>query len=239
MIRLEPVNEKTFFPVVRMKLSPEQSQFVASNVMSLAQAWLYYDAARPFAVLNETGEVVGFIMLDWDENERTAGIWRFMIAEEHQGKGYGKAALSEAVRLIRESGRFDMAHLSYVPGNEKAQNLYRSVGFVETGELDGDEVVMRLVLTDDPKLGFRVPNDDEELEDMLTFLENQRQKGVSIPAALLKDALAKAVDERKALRLTILGETVGVYCEGELLLADEHKHRLDEAQRIIQNFTNV
>jgi diamine N-acetyltransferase len=33
--------------------------------------------------------------------------------------------------------------LSYAPDNAVARTLYRSLGFIETGEADGDEVVAR------------------------------------------------------------------------------------------------
>lgn len=35
---------------------------------------------------------------------------------------------------------------SFVPGNNVAKGLYLSVGFVETGELDGDELVAKYEL---------------------------------------------------------------------------------------------
>ncbi len=147
MIRLELVSENTFFPVLRLKVSTEQEKYVSSNLVSLAQAWLYYDKAKPYAILDDD-TVVGFLMLDWDEEERTVGIWRFMIGADYQGKGYGRAALTQAINMIRDTGKFDMVYLGYVPGNEVAEKLYYSLGFKDSNERDGDEIILKLSLTD-------------------------------------------------------------------------------------------
>ena len=147
MIRLELVSENTFFPVLRLKVSTEQEKYVSSNLVSLAQAWLYYDKAKPYAIMDDD-TVVGFLMLDWDEEERTVGIWRFMIGADYQGKGYGRAALTQAINMIRDTGKFDMVYLGYVPGNEVAEKLYYSLGFKDSNERDGDEIILKLSLTD-------------------------------------------------------------------------------------------
>jgi len=47
-----------------------------------------------------------------------------------------------AVDWIVRERKVDKVRLSVVPSNEKARGLYRSAGFVETGELDDGEVVM-------------------------------------------------------------------------------------------------
>ena len=234
MITLERVSEKTFIPVLRMKLPPEQERFVASNAVSLAQAWLYYDQAKPFAVLKD-GEAVGFLMLDWDENERTCGIWRLMIAPEHQKKGCGRAAMEKALKLIRESGRFDLVHLSFVPGNEAAKRLYASLGFVETGETDEDEIVMVLPLTDRPGIGFR-PAEEDDLAELWELIESEREKNTALPPFFSEDALIAAVLNGEVLRLTLMGKTVGLFWRGALLLADEHRSRLPEAQEAVRRY---
>lgn len=82
MIRLEKINEENFYKIVKMKVSADQEKFVATNVYSLAQAWLYSSFARPFAIMNKE-EPVSFLMMGWEEEKRTASIWRFMIEENN------------------------------------------------------------------------------------------------------------------------------------------------------------
>ncbi len=145
MIALKKVDEDNFRKVVGIKLNEEQSKFVATNVYSIAQAWIYPEVARPFAIYNDE-EVIGFMMIAWDEEEREASIWRFMIAEEHQNKGYGRKAMECALNIIKESNKFDYVSLDYVPGNDAGKHLYESLGFKETGEIEDDEIVMKLDL---------------------------------------------------------------------------------------------
>lgn len=146
MVELRTITRENHWAIINMKLPPEQ-KFVAPNAVSLAQAWVFYDVARPFAIYNDE-ELVGFLMLEWDEKAREVGIWRFMIAQEHQQKGYGTQAMERAIEMIRaEAEKFDVIYLSYVPGNEIAKRLYEKMGFRETGEVDEEgEIIMAINL---------------------------------------------------------------------------------------------
>lgn len=145
MISLRKVDKENFGKVVGMKLVNGGEEFVASNVYSLAQAWLFYEEARPFAIYKDE-EIIGFMMLEWYEKGREAGIWRFMIAEEQQGKGYGTEAMKVAIEMIKAEDKFDYISLSYVPGNEAGQHVYEKLGFKATGEIDDGEIIMKLDL---------------------------------------------------------------------------------------------
>ena len=108
----------------------------------------------PFAIyLND--KVIGFTMIGYKpaENELSAdpcyAIFRFMIALEHQDKGYGKQALAKVIEKIREFpyGEAKAVFLSTKEGNHIGRKLFSSAGFVETGELDEDgDALMRLEL---------------------------------------------------------------------------------------------
>lgn len=145
MISLRKVDKDSFRKVVDMKLMNGGQEFVAANVYSLAQAWLFYDIARPLAIYWDE-EVIGFMMLEWDEKEREAGIWRFMISEEHQGKGYGTAAMKAAIEIIKNENKFDCVVLSCVPANDGGKHVYEKLGFKATGEIDDGEIIMKLDL---------------------------------------------------------------------------------------------
>lgn len=229
MITLEKVNKHNFKKIIDMKLPPDQACFVASNVVSLAQAWLYYEEARPFAIC-EGKEVVGFVMLDWDEGERTVGIWRFMIGSQYQQKGYGKKALEIIIKLVREEGKFDLIYLDYVSNNTIARELYHSLGFMENGEVEDDEIVMTLPLTNEPKVGM-VTADQEDIDDFLKLIENEKKEGTSIPKEFQdEDFIRKAVEDSKVKRFTIMGETIGLAMEDTLLINKESQSFLYEAQ---------
>ncbi len=232
MITLERVSERTFEQLMDMELPPEQDKFVAPNIYSLAQAWLYYENARPFAIC-EDGAPVGFLMLDWDEDERTVGLWRFMIAHEQQNKGYGRQALEAFLALARAEGKFDLAHLDYMPGNVVARKLYYSLGFRENGKVEDGEIIMTLPLTDAPKLGH-TRADEDDVEEIAAFARDEKAAGGELPAVFADEAaLAQAVKNGDVTRLTLMGDTVGIFMDGRLLLGRAHQDRLAEARALL------
>lgn len=145
MIQLREVDENNFYECINLKVKDEQNKYVAKNTYSLAQAWLYYSVTRPFAIYyNDT--MVGFVMLEYDEVEKECGIWRFMIDERYQNKGYGKEAMEAVLKYIKSNPVFELIYLSFKPENIIAEKLYRNFGFVPTGEIDDGEIVMILKL---------------------------------------------------------------------------------------------
>ncbi len=144
MIQFKAITEDNFSEIVHMK-RPEGETFVAANVYSLAQAWLFREAGDvyPFAIC-EGDKVVGFMMLDEDLEERCLVIWRVLIAEESLGRGYGTEALRQIIQLARESGKYDFMILDCHPENRRAWHVYEKVGFCATGEEENGECIMRL-----------------------------------------------------------------------------------------------
>lgn len=144
MIRLVPVDQSNYADCLKLKVADHQKSFVAANVYSLAQAYVFNKVARPLVIYS--GDVmVGFAMLEIDPEKNDFFLWRFMIDERHQGKGYGRAALRQIIDLFKAEGAKKIG-LSYEPDNQVAETLYRSCGFLQTGEMDGDEIVMALTL---------------------------------------------------------------------------------------------
>ena len=143
MVELREITRNNFDDCIKLKVSEAQKEFVATNIYSLAQAWVYYKTAFPFAIYAENN-LVGFIMAGYYEPQNRYNIWRFMIDERYQSKGYGKAALLLAISYLKEEHGAREIFLSVVPENTAAKNLYHRIGFQLTGEMSGSEVVMRL-----------------------------------------------------------------------------------------------
>ena len=144
-MELRAIAEQNYQKILDLSTGAGQEKFVTANLYSLAHAWVFQKTARPYA-LYEGEEPVGFIMFDWRPAEKTAEIWRFMIDYRHQGKGYGRRAMELALEKIRRAGLFCRVQLYCVPGNEKAQVLYRSLEFRETGSTLDGEIQMELIL---------------------------------------------------------------------------------------------
>lgn len=122
---------------------------VAPNQKSMAQAAVHAEAWPRGIVVD--GVLVGFLMLH-DPSLATApgepefSLWRLMIDREHQGKGYGAAAVHALIGHVRTRPGAEALYLSYVQGTDAAERFYRRLGFVPTGAIDDGEVVMRLAL---------------------------------------------------------------------------------------------
>jgi len=88
--------------------------------------------------------MVGFLMHALDPDDNGRWLYRLMIDRQHQGLGYGRAALRALLVYLRGlSGGPDIT-LGVAPENIGARNLYASEGFLETGEVLDGELVMRL-----------------------------------------------------------------------------------------------
>jgi diamine N-acetyltransferase len=152
MPEIRSVTKDNWKELIRLKVREEQTHFVASNLYSIAEAqfgddyeghWdLYpfgiYDGDRP----------VGFLMYgcNFEHPQQQVFIQRLMVDENHQGKGYGRFGMEKMLELFRGDVRIQEVGISYEPENEAARTLYASLGFEETGEVVGSEVVAILRL---------------------------------------------------------------------------------------------
>ena len=124
-----------------LEVAPEQRDFVAPVARYLCLCH-YGDVWQPLAVYLD-GEVVGFVMWAVDPVDNCGWIGGLVIDQARQRKGYGRATVKALTRRLLESGGCSSCALSYSPENAAARALYASLGFVETGEIEGDEVVAR------------------------------------------------------------------------------------------------
>ncbi|WP_246658436.1 GNAT family N-acetyltransferase [Rhizobium sp. FKY42] len=143
-IQLSPVTADLVPKLLELRLRQDQVRMVASVVDSLEEAETDEDA-RPRAVLHD-GEPVGFLMYDATSADDVAQLYRFIIDERQQGKGFGRAALSAVIAEIRREPHVSKISICYEPENRAARQLYLSAGFVETGLDEDGEMIAHLVL---------------------------------------------------------------------------------------------
>jgi diamine N-acetyltransferase len=142
-VSLRPVDAGSWRDVARLTVAPGQERFVAAPTYYLALCG-YGDVWQPMSVQDSaSGEAVGFLMWGIDDADGSCWLGGVLVDAAHQGRGVGRAAVVEALRVLRP--RVDCAGfaLAYHPDNTVARSLYASLGFVETGEVDDDEVVAR------------------------------------------------------------------------------------------------
>jgi diamine N-acetyltransferase len=144
-VTLRDVTAETMRAVCDLEVRPAQREFVAPNVMSIAQA--YFEPRAWFRAVYADETPVGFVMVHEDPDVPRCFLWRFMIAADHQSKGYGRRALDLVVERLRARNLYEQLLSSYVPGDDGPGAFYLAYGFVETGETTHGEVVIRLPLS--------------------------------------------------------------------------------------------
>lgn len=149
-ISLREITADTVRAVTKLSVREDQTRFVASNAVSLAQALFAPEAW--YRAIYAGDEPVGFVML-YDESLRlpppvspAVGVWRFMIDCKHQRQGIGSAALKLIISNMRSKGLFKELELSYLPDSGSPEPFYRQLGFIATGRIDDGEIVMALPL---------------------------------------------------------------------------------------------
>lgn len=144
MIQLKEINESNFRDCIRLNVSENQKTFVATNVYSIAQAYIHYGSAFPYGIYQDD-KMVGFVMLGHNKEDQEFWLWRFMIDEAFQNFGIGTKAVQLALEKFKEMGATEV-YLSYEPENHIADALYRKFGWLPTGKIEEGEIVMLLKL---------------------------------------------------------------------------------------------
>ncbi len=135
-VTLRDITGDNYFQVLELKISPEQeaAKFVAPVVRSLADAWYYRDEGITYPkAIYAKEDLVGFIMYDLDTEEQQVFIWRFLIDQRYQGKGYGRQTIEAVVEMAKEQAQMTKVVADYVDGNEPMKKILLDLGFEETG----------------------------------------------------------------------------------------------------------
>jgi diamine N-acetyltransferase len=149
MISLRPITDANRQEVEALRVSPAQEQFVSDVVESLQEAAEYPGAHAMYWAVYAEETPVGFVMIA-DEVDSPDYIpqflWKLLIDERHQGRGYGKATLDLIVEYFRGLPGVEAVTTSAVPGEGSPVTFYERYGFVRTGEIDDGEIVLRLTI---------------------------------------------------------------------------------------------
>ena len=156
MVQLEQITKENIDAVLALDVNEDQKGFVSSTAESLAQAYAYSATAFPFAV-SDDGRIVGFIMMGFYEEKNYYTLWKLLIDRKnyytlwkllidrkYQHRGYGRKALELGIAFLKEWYGVSAVFTGVSPGNTAAKNLYRSMGFRETGLFENNMEEMRL-----------------------------------------------------------------------------------------------
>ncbi len=150
MFTLRPLDASNREEVLALRVSEEQLRYVSSVEASLLEAEEEPDGRAIQWALYADETPVGFVMI----SDEVGGpgyisqyLWKLLIDERHQGKGYGTAALDLVADYFRGRPGVEVMWTSAGQGEGSPIPFYERYGFVRTGEIVfDDEVLLRLDL---------------------------------------------------------------------------------------------
>ena len=147
-VLLRPVDAQNWRACAALQVAGDQMEFVSpvSYYLSLCH---YGGVWHPLAAYSGA-EVVGFAMWAVDPADGSGWVGGLTIDRPRQRQGLGRAMLEALLTWLRDEQGCTSAALSYHAGNTWARGLYASLGFVETGEMEDDELVARRPLPSKP-----------------------------------------------------------------------------------------
>jgi diamine N-acetyltransferase len=151
-VTLDEISDGNRAAVLALRVAPGQEQFVSSVPESLAEAAEYPQARPWYRAVVADGTPVGFVVVSWNAEPDPPEIigpwflWKLLIDERFQGRGYGAEVVRQVAELVRAEGAAELL-TSYVPQHGGPAGFYERLGFVPTGDVDeAGEVIMRLAL---------------------------------------------------------------------------------------------
>ena len=152
-ISLRRITRRNYREITKLEVKPEQRFLIASNAVSMADAYFYKEAWMRAIYLGKIP--IGFVMLGDNALKYKIikhfkpflYIWRFMIADKHQDRGYGQEAMQKVTKHVKSKYNAKQLIVYTLPENKKALEFYKRLGFEPTGnKLKVGDLELRLNL---------------------------------------------------------------------------------------------
>jgi diamine N-acetyltransferase len=144
---LEPVSRSNVRQVCSLRVAPHQEPFVSPNAESLAEAYVVAEAVP--RALRVDDALVGFVMLYDSPGEPALEVWRLMLDAQHQGRGFGRAAVEAVLAYARARPQTRVLTVGAEEGKGGPAGFYERLGFRRTGEVrHGSEIRYELPITE-------------------------------------------------------------------------------------------
>jgi diamine N-acetyltransferase len=149
VVSLRPLTDSNRQAAEALRVSPGQERFVSSVPESLREAAEHPDARPLYWVVHAGDTPVGFVMIA-DEVDNPEYIphylWKLLIDERYQRRGFGTATLDLIVEYFRGRPGVEVLTTSAGQGEGSPITFYERYGFKRTGEVRFDEVMLQLTL---------------------------------------------------------------------------------------------
>ena len=149
MVSLRPITDTNREAVEALAVTPDQKRFVSGVRESILEAakepegralyWAIYDEETP----------VGFVMIADEVGSPdyiAHFLWKLLIDERYQRRGLGTATLDLIVEYFRNRGVGEM-WTSVGQGEGSPLTFYEGYGFKQTGDVHGNEILLRLEIS--------------------------------------------------------------------------------------------
>jgi diamine N-acetyltransferase len=138
--------------VEALAVTDEQTHYVAGVTASITEAARTPNAAPWYRAVYDDETPVGFVMISdgiTPENMKSPDfrgpyfLWRLLIDQRHQGRGYGAATIALVIDYLRTAhDDAEVLLTSCVPGPATPLDFYLGQGFHRTGEIHDNEIVL-------------------------------------------------------------------------------------------------
>nr|WP_285841627.1 GNAT family N-acetyltransferase [Psychrobacillus sp. MER TA 171] len=141
MVELRKINEDNYEECLNLHITDTNVDYVDTVAWSLAEAWVFYDDSRPFAIYADN-VMVGYVLMYVGENNPQ--IINFMIDSRYQKRGYGSAAARLCIEYLWKEYNASRISLPVNQENITAQKFWSNIGFEITRNMENGYHYMRL-----------------------------------------------------------------------------------------------
>lgn len=147
---LKEITKENWAECINLSLKLEQGGLVAPNSYRFEE----FKAEPTFVQVGiyHKDVMVGYAMYGVDPDDGHYWIFRLMIDEAHQRKGFAKAGLALIIQRLRAMPDCDAIYVGYRPENFVASALYGSFNFARTGQMLCGEYICKLDATHEESL---------------------------------------------------------------------------------------
>lgn len=149
VVSLRGITDENRDAVEALAVAADQRRFVSGVRESILEAAVEPDAQALFWAIYAEELPVGFVMIADEVGSPDyipQYLWKLLIDERHQRRGFGTATLDLIVEYFRERGRSAMS-TSAGQGEGSPVTFYERYGFERTGDSHGDEIMLRLEIS--------------------------------------------------------------------------------------------
>lgn len=150
-MELVKVNEKNFAEIIGLKTKAEKKGYVDSALYSIAECFVDKNHMEAFGIYNDK-EIYGFVSIYFEKN--FGQIINFFIEDNYQNKGYGGKIVEKLLEIFSDIYKVDTVSVGVHKENIRAFNFWKKLGFIDTGNIEGDyrylrKPLKRKLITDD------------------------------------------------------------------------------------------